>query len=494
MKYILLSFLLIPLVSFSQYGVLDESFGNGGIVHTQELPQEIDYFNPRSFAIDLQGNIYIMTNYKVENTEMGFVYDNIKLVKYTAEGQLDLSFGSLGFKNITIGDHVTTGIQIVSTRDNSLLILGYHSTQEDLNQEEIFVIKLDLSGDVITEFGNDGLANFQCEDCKAKEVIEMEDGTIYLGGSTPVMVDNIYTDILIAQITPEGNHNLNFGTNGFHYIPEFERNLELEDLEIDEDGNFFILAETHGDGINYLYRMSPLGELLGRNYLSENHHYFNSIISHGDHVYAAGTFEAMKFYLISLNKSDLNFDLNFAEEGQFIYDVTNSFESANKVLVENERLILVGATDHEFALVSTLLNGEIDSEFGENGQTLTDLNFGNFHFPIDSKIFNDRLIAVDGNDLSLACYKIYAGLSVEDISADSKIQIAPNPTSNSFIINGINGDQNQVQIVDLTGKIIQEFQSVQNKQTLNLGSIPKGNYIIKINSKYKTETKKLIVK
>lgn len=53
---------------------------------------------------------------------------------------------------------------------------------------------------------------------------------------------------------------------------------------------------------------------------------------------------------------------------------------------------------------------------------------------------------------------------------------------------------NSIQIFDLSGKLMWKFNSVKNNQKIELESIPKGIYFIKILSEDSTEYKKLIIK
>src|SRR5690606_3617344 len=168
-------------------------------------------------------------------------------------------------------------------------------------------------------------------------------------------------------------------------------------------------------------------------------------------------------------------------DGQHIVQIGYAFEGSEPLA--------------KFALVGFDGSGNYDNQFGTNGVTLTKIHPSLHDEPTNAAIVeNDRLLILNGTHLSLACYKIYEGLSVEEISADPQIQIVPNPASNSFSINGLKGNDNAIQIFDLSGKSVREFKGIKNNQALNLGLISKGIYLIKIQSDEFIETKKLIIK
>ncbi len=107
-------------------------------------------------------------------------------------------------------------------------------------------------------------------------------------------------------------------------------------------------------------------------------------------------------------------------------------------------------------------------------------------------------------------YKVYAatygrGIFSSQFTAQSssvqdneklgaQLKLYPNPVQDVLNIDNQSGDEiTGISIYDITGKIVlQETKSGLNK--INLGRLPKGNYIVRINLKDKTVTKKLIKK
>ena len=78
------------------------------------------------------------------------------------------------------------------------------------------------------------------------------------------------------------------------------------------------------------------------------------------------------------------------------------------------------------------------------------------------------------------------GTAVEDVKMSNLYQVYPNPTASSIYVNGL--DIQQIEIFNLTGKSLIKT----NLHNVNLNALPKGVYVIQINSETGTVMKKLI--
>lgn len=205
--------------------------------------------------------------------------------------------------------------------------------------------------------------------------------------------------------------------------------------------------------------------------------------------------------MIKAFKADLSHEGDFGLTGSVYKDLGFPEQQGTQLLVgENGRLTQIGYVkdefgEYKFALNGYKWNGDVDLTFGNEGYTLTDVTESSYDVPIQAEMVSqDKILVLNSSLLSLARYTIYDGLFVEDFSDSPKITLAPNPTANSFVISGLTGTENLIQIFDLSGKLIREFKSVKDNQKIELGSVPKGNYLLKIMSGIFKESKKLIVK
>ena len=94
-------------------------------------------------------------------------------------------------------------------------------------------------------------------------------------------------------------------------------------------------------------------------------------------------------------------------------------------------------------------------------------------------------------DIVLSTEEINEGLA----NNNQNVLIYPNPTSSE--INVISNDQSkikQIQIYDLTGKLIEIGIYNSNEVKINLGKYNSGIYLLKVNTEKNTTTKKVVVK
>ncbi|MDD4970271.1 MAG: DUF2271 domain-containing protein [Paludibacter sp.] len=76
--------------------------------------------------------------------------------------------------------------------------------------------------------------------------------------------------------------------------------------------------------------------------------------------------------------------------------------------------------------------------------------------------------------------------AVEELKMSNLYQVYPNPTSSSIFVDGL--DINQIEVFNVSGKSLMKT-SLHN---VNLSSLPKGTYMLKINSETGTIMKKII--
>ena len=83
-------------------------------------------------------------------------------------------------------------------------------------------------------------------------------------------------------------------------------------------------------------------------------------------------------------------------------------------------------------------------------------------------------------------------LGIEEVNASNNdVSIYPNPTSDFVTINNLNPDTKSIQLFDLSGKLVKNYNTSDIKNnTLSLSGLVSGNYIIKIDN----FSKKIILK
>lgn len=86
-----------------------------------------------------------------------------------------------------------------------------------------------------------------------------------------------------------------------------------------------------------------------------------------------------------------------------------------------------------------------------------------------------------------------ATLAVDDsVRSAFDIQVYPNPTSDILNIKLDKAQKSTFKIFDLAGKLVKESSSLDQTTEINISSLPKGIYIININTGKESVNKKII--
>ncbi len=105
----------------------------------------------------------------------------------------------------------------------------------------------------------------------------------------------------------------------------------------------------------------------------------------------------------------------------------------------------------------------------------------------------------EGNDEYYPAYDEVQPLTVLDIPVkikavtSSEILVYPNPTEGIITVKGLTG-KNSISIMDLTGIILRQIESVDSQVNIEMSTLPTGIYLIKINNNETAEIIKIIKK
>lgn len=178
-------------------GYLDSSFADGGVVVTNVVADEADV--AEAVALLSDGRL-LVAGYASNGSNQDFL-----LMRYTADGELDDSFGTGGSVIIDFGafervaDLAVDGagaIVLVGTRGNDMAIA-----------------RVSAEGDVDEAFGDGGKAVLDRGEIEeAVAVIIGSDGAIYVGGTVQ---DGGVRNMAVARLTPTGDLDTSFGEDGW---------------------------------------------------------------------------------------------------------------------------------------------------------------------------------------------------------------------------------------------------------------------------------------
>jgi uncharacterized delta-60 repeat protein/uncharacterized repeat protein (TIGR01451 family) len=191
------------LARYNTDGSLDTSFGAGGKAVVDFAGSQ----NMDALAVQPDGRILLAGI----TTQSGQLVDmNFTVVRFSANGSLDTTFGS-GGQVITdfFGDSDVARAVVVQPDGRIIVAVGDTSSGSSTTRN-FLVARYDTDGSLDLTFGSGGFAeaDFGPHD-SATEVAVQGDGKIIVAGRT-----NVYEDVAMARFTPDGSLDTSFGSGG----------------------------------------------------------------------------------------------------------------------------------------------------------------------------------------------------------------------------------------------------------------------------------------
>jgi len=190
------------LKQFNEDGSLDESFGNNGTI----------IVNPEGIrSICIENDDYFVIGKTVNNRHW--------VSKYYYNGEIDESFGDNG--SVDLGKDVL-GINprtVYILNDQSILVAGHTYDTSPTYNAKIVVCKLTQTGEIITDFANNGIfktdliydSNIVLDE-SILSIFEDSSGNLILTGFAR---NYFYNNIYIGKLLSNGTIDATFGENGF---------------------------------------------------------------------------------------------------------------------------------------------------------------------------------------------------------------------------------------------------------------------------------------
>lgn len=197
---------LISVLCFStlsaQFGLLDPSFGSGGVV-TMDINNSNDVM--KSIVVQADGKI-IVAGYSSNVSS-----DRFCLVRLNADGSKDYSFGANG---VVLTDFpYTSVVSDIALQSDGKIVAAGHTWN---GTENAFAIARHHSdGALDISFGNAGkvVADFPGKNAVARALKIQNDGKIILAGQVYTL-NNDWDEFAIARLNNDGSPDLTFGING----------------------------------------------------------------------------------------------------------------------------------------------------------------------------------------------------------------------------------------------------------------------------------------
>jgi uncharacterized delta-60 repeat protein len=180
---------------------------------------------------------------------------SVMIVKFLNNGDLDSSFGDGGYKEIVVSSFMD--MKEFTTDGSNLFLVGNISS---FDFQPGVVIKLDPAGNFSSGFGNGetACAIFACQSNNDAQAVTFDnEGNIYISG-----ISN-GNDIFVSKLNSSGNLVTGFGNLGTTTVSEIATNFVSTDIGLSPEGNIIVAGTATIEALeqSYIARFTAEGEL-----------------------------------------------------------------------------------------------------------------------------------------------------------------------------------------------------------------------------------------
>lgn len=241
------------LARISEQGTLDAGFGNSGIVVTNFGADYQNWIN----------DIHVLSNGKIVTTGFSGVFGLPfpMVVRYNSNGSVDTSFANNGYLSIAPQNNSLPSLfkSVTADSNNNLYFAGFTIGTSNYYSDSI-IVKTDSNGNLDTSFGVNGIKTFQANPNQndGLDVIKFHpSGALILGGS--LRVDWSTIKIFVSSMDLSGNINTNYGNNGVVTFEGVTTPNILKDMEIQNVDKVLLVGDVGNDILLTRFTQSPLG-------------------------------------------------------------------------------------------------------------------------------------------------------------------------------------------------------------------------------------------
>jgi uncharacterized delta-60 repeat protein len=239
----------VALVRYTANGTLDSSFGTGGKVTTDIGSSDVGL----SVALQSDGRI-VVAGYSYKGS-----YPDIALVRYNADGTLDSSFGTGGKVTTPIGSSNSedVGYSVALQSDGKIVVAGY--ADNGSSDDAIALVRYTASGALDTSFGTGGkVSTVIGRGGVGQSVVLQSDGRILVAGDSWNGNDS---DVALVRYTASGALDSSFGTGGKVTTPIGSSNDNGKSVMLQSDGKIVVagsfLNGSYADTVLVRYQGGP---------------------------------------------------------------------------------------------------------------------------------------------------------------------------------------------------------------------------------------------
>lgn len=224
------------LARYTVTGALDTNFGSGGKVTT-------------AIGVSSAGNVVVVQSdgkIIVAGSSYNGSDRDFALARYTASGTLDSGFGSGGKVATPIGSGHDYGYSAAVQSDGKILVAGYSWNG---NNNEFALVRYTATGALDGSFGSGGKVTTMIgSSSKGYSVAVQSDGKIVVAGSS---INGSNSDFALVRYTATGALDVSFGSGGKVTTPIGSADDQGRSVVLQSDGKIVIAGYSNYNGANY---------------------------------------------------------------------------------------------------------------------------------------------------------------------------------------------------------------------------------------------------
>ncbi len=399
--------LLMSPCLFAAAGDLDSSFGSGGLVSTAYGTDD------KSWGVLLLPNGGLLIAGSTLNNSTAL--QRFALVRYTAAGALDRSFGANGVVATSpLGAPNSSGAACIAAQPDGKIILA-GATQFDGTNWETALVRYNADGSLDPTFGTNGVVVTRIGGTSETfngGLLVQPDGKIVAVGSASI---GSYKQLVIARYNSNGTLDSSFGTRGIVQKALSGYDLLGKPLALQPDGKMVVAAaytepsDGLGRGSVTRYNVDGSvdtsfgtgGSVVLSDVFPNARMGVNNILRQPDGklviVGAASLDNTRRGFAVARLRADGSVDSAFGTGGLVSTAIGSQRDSALSVVLQPDGRILAGGRSMDdsgrslygFAVARYNANGSLDASFGAGGFVRTVVG------SLDDEIYG-MVIAPDG--------------------------------------------------------------------------------------------------
>ncbi|WP_051957633.1 T9SS type A sorting domain-containing protein [Altibacter lentus] len=399
------------LQGYGQQGALDPTFGEDGIAYN-----DTPGYNWINNAMTLQNDGKIIVGGGGSGAQFG-------ITRYNTDGTLDETFSDDGMASVFIAN-VESYVNAVAVGPNGKIAATgrhYHLNPDGSKQTMFATARLNPDGSIDTSFGDDGVIinNLSNSHHLSTSIAIQNDNKVLVGGGS--QNSNNISVVTILRFTNEGNLDSSFDNDGIVKTQVGTSGSGAYDILLQPDGKILVASiSNNGNNIDFaLLRYLPNGSLdtsFGTNGIVTTNFGANSnervedlALQPDGKIIAAGTTDngtsGTNDFAVVRYLPNGNIDTNFGDNGVLIADVAgNRNDRLNAVALNSDgKIVISGMTYadevglYRNAMIRLLSNGQIDLAAGANGRVISDLKTDWYFNDSNMEIQSDQKIVVAGD-------------------------------------------------------------------------------------------------